>query len=39
MSTLNEDDKVINEVKPTMCNKYPNEDKEYIFAVKGRPFG
>ena len=34
MSTLNED-----EIKPTMCNKYPNEEREYIFAVKGRPFG
>ena len=26
-------------VNPTMCNRYPNQEKEYIFCVKGRPFG
>ena len=26
-------------VQPTMCNEYPNEEKEYIFCIKGRPFG
>ena len=24
---------------PTACNMYANEDKEFIFCVKGRPFG
>lgn len=24
---------------PTMCYHYPNEENEYVFAVKGRPFG
>ena len=23
----------------TLCNRYPKQDKEYIFCVKGRPFG
>ena len=26
-------------VDPTLCNRYPNQEKEYIFCVKGRPFG
>ena len=26
-------------VNPTLCNKYANEDKEFVFCVKGRPFG
>ena len=26
-------------VDPTLCNKYANQDKEYIFCTKGRPFG
>ena len=26
-------------VEPTLCNKYPNQEVEYIFSVKGRPFG
>ena len=37
--TPDEEDKNILEVEPTMCNTYQNEEKEYIFAVKGRPFG
>ena len=24
---------------PTLCNEYANEEKEYIFCIKGRPFG
>ena len=24
---------------PTLCNRYPNEDQEYVFCYKGRPFG
>ena len=24
---------------PTMCNRYPNQEVEYIFACRGRPFG
>ena len=24
---------------PTLCNEYVNEEKEFVFAVKGRPFG
>ena len=24
--------------EPTMCYKYGNEEKEYVFCVKGRPF-
>ena len=24
---------------PTLCNRYPNQEMEYIFACKGRPFG
>ena len=27
------------QVEPTLCNKYPNKEVEYIFSVKGRPFG
>ena len=23
----------------TLCNRYPNQEKEHIFACKGRPFG
>ena len=26
-------------VHPTLCNEYANKEKEYIFCVKGRPFG
>ena len=26
-------------IDPTLCNRYPNDDKEHIFAFKGRPFG
>ena len=26
-------------VDPTACNRYANDDKEFIFCVKGRPFG
>ena len=26
-------------IDPTLCNRYPNEDQEYIFAFCGRPFG
>ena len=26
-------------VDPTLCNRYPNQEKEYIFCTKGRPFG
>ena len=26
-------------VDPTLCNRYPNQEKEYIFCVQGRPFG
>ena len=29
----------ISKFTPTLCNEYPNQEKEYIFAVKGRPFG
>ena len=24
---------------PTLCNRYPNEDQEFVFCYKGRPFG
>ena len=24
---------------PTLCNEYANEEKEFVFSVKGRPFG
>ena len=24
---------------PTQCNRYPNQEKEHIFACRGRPFG
>ena len=26
-------------IDPTLCNKYANEDQEFIFCTKGRPFG
>ena len=26
-------------VHPTLCNEYSNKEKEFIFCVKGRPFG
>ena len=26
-------------IDPTLCNKYTNEDQEFIFCTKGRPFG
>ena len=26
-------------VDPTACNRYANDEKEFIFCVKGRPFG
>ena len=29
----------ISKVDPTMCNRYANKDTEYIFCVRGRPFG
>ena len=24
---------------PTLCNNYANEDQEFVFCTKGRPFG
>ena len=29
----------ISKISPTLCNDYPNQEKEFVFAVKGRPFG
>ena len=26
-------------VQPTMCNEYSNKEQEFVFCVKGRPFG
>ena len=26
-------------IHPTLCNEYPNEEKEFVFCVRGRPFG
>ena len=26
-------------IDPTLCNRYPNDDEEFIFAYRGRPFG
>lgn len=26
-------------IDPTLCNKYANQDQEFVFCTKGRPFG
>ena len=26
-------------IDPTLCNRYPNDDQEYVFCYRGRPFG
>ena len=40
VDSFDEDDYIIDvDVDPTLCNRYPNKEVEYIFSVKGRPFG
>ena len=29
----------ISSTHPTLCNEYSNQEKEFVFCVKGRPFG
>ena len=29
----------ISSTPPTLCNEYSNKEKEFVFCVKGRPFG
>ena len=31
--------KMEDSVDPTLCNRYPNQEQEYVFCTKGRPFG